>query len=43
VNGIELWTILWIPASLAIVVLVAFNADRIESLFAKRKRHYPAE
>jgi hypothetical protein len=42
-NNVELWTILWIPVSLTIVVLVAFNADRIEALFAKRKRQSPAE
>lgn len=42
-NHIELWTVLWIPASLALVVLFAFNVERIEALFTRGKHHRPAE
>jgi hypothetical protein len=41
-NNVELWTILWIPVSLTIVVLVAFNADRIEGFLARLMRRRPA-
>ncbi|WP_283805643.1 hypothetical protein [Undibacter mobilis] len=42
-NHVELWSILWIPVSLTLVVLFAFNVERIEGFIARRKRHRPAE
>lgn len=35
----EIFALAWIPISVAIIVLFAFNADRIEGLFLRGKRH----
>jgi len=38
----EIFALAWIPISVAIIVLFAFNVDRIEGLFLRGKRRHPA-
>ncbi len=42
-NAFEIFAVAWVPISLAIVIVVAMNADRIDNLFVRRPSRHPAE
>ncbi len=42
-NNVELWTIVWIPVSVALVIGFAFSLGWIEDLVERRKGQGAAE
>ena len=42
-NNVELWTIIWIPVSVAVVIVFAFSLGWIEDRAERRKSQRAAE